>query len=184
MARATSPIWHGVLPQGPHALGIAGGHILASDTSSRDASSPVNMESVKLPSDRLLQVVVLGESGVGKTSLVDKVIHDAQYVRYEPASFFPTDGTRSDTQLSLTFEGHNYDLELKDVNLTPIRLRDPGIMVGLFIEWLKYADGIVLMYDITDANSYGHVTGWAWNYIQACRMSDLGRGWDDPTIRR
>ncbi|OAG04320.1 uncharacterized protein CC84DRAFT_1164825 [Paraphaeosphaeria sporulosa] len=126
-----------------------------------------------------LQFIVLGESGVGKTSFADKVALDTQYHRYDPfamphGSQLPDPNHESQansTRMKLQVDGELLDIGIMDVSLTPIRVREPGFVSSLFDLFLRDTDGVLLLYDITSEESYKHVTEFGWDYIWACRSS-------------
>ncbi|KAF2449046.1 hypothetical protein P171DRAFT_482080 [Karstenula rhodostoma CBS 690.94] len=121
-----------------------------------------------------LSFVILGESGVGKTSFADKVIHDTQYYLYDPFDDAPT-------RLKLPVGTDTHDILIKDISLTPIRARESGFVAEVFDQALRNADGIVLMYDITSEESYKNVTGFGWDYVWACRAPKNAGGQKYPT---
>lgn len=111
-----------------------------------------------------LSFVILGESGVGKTSLADKVAHDTQYHHYDP--FANTEGS---TRMNLNVGSDVLEILIKDISLTPIRIRESGFVAGVFDRALREADGAILLYDITSEESYRHVTDFGWDYVWMCR---------------
>ncbi|KAJ4356525.1 uncharacterized protein N0V89_004559 [Didymosphaeria variabile] len=110
-----------------------------------------------------LNITILGESGVGKTSFADKVSHDTQYWRYAPTI------SPAFAHMSLQVDGDLYDLNFQDISLTPIRVREPGFADAIINSALRSSRGVVLLYDITSEESYRHVTEFGWTYLWGCR---------------
>ncbi|KAF1972319.1 P-loop containing nucleoside triphosphate hydrolase protein [Bimuria novae-zelandiae CBS 107.79] len=123
-----------------------------------------------------LKIVVLGESGIGKTSFTDKVVHDAQYVRYDPTYLFGKHGN----QMAMNVDGDVHYIRLDDVSLTPIRSPEHGALSEQYATFIRDADGVVLLYDITDSNSYDAITETGWEYVWSRQAKSWGRGWDFP----
>jgi GTPase SAR1 family protein len=126
-------------------------------------------------SRRSLVFVILGESGVGKTSLTDKVAHDTQYHHYDPFH-----SSESYTRMVLQLGSDLLDISIMDISLTPIRATEDGFVGEIFDNALREADGVVLLYDITREESYTHVTDFGWDYVWGCRAQDDESGLEYP----
>lgn len=118
-----------------------------------------------------IRIVILGESGVGKTSFADKVLHGVQYHRYDPFQ-----SSQDADNATLQVDGETYSLHIDDVSLTLPRIREFGLQDAIFIQLLKKASGIVLLYDITNEDSYKHVTEFGWKYVWGCRAEGTVSG--------
>jgi hypothetical protein len=124
-----------------------------------------------------LTFVILGETGVGKTSLTDRVAHNTQYHCYDPFE--------DDTRMRLQVGSDLLYIDIRDISLTPIRTMDAGFHIAIFDHELRTADGVVLLYDITSEESYVHVTEFGWDYVWGCRAPGnhsglgypLGKSW-------
>ncbi|KAF2203495.1 P-loop containing nucleoside triphosphate hydrolase protein [Delitschia confertaspora ATCC 74209] len=88
-------------------------------------------------------VVILGESGVGKTCLLDQFVHGKHFANYDPTAGLPVK--------SLEVDGKTWNLRLIDLDSTLLREGDnqPEFRVDFFINTLRDADGIIFLYDIT-----------------------------------
>lgn len=154
-------------------------------------------------SENELRIVVLGESGVGKTSFADKVAYDTQYYRYDP--FACTAGPRpphpsyntqapqlssngqqtspsqafppshSATRMKLQVSSDLYEFDIQDISLTSRRIKEPGFMSSMIDDIVSDADGVVLLYDITNKESYTHATEFGWDYVWACKSALASR---------
>lgn len=94
-------------------------------------------------------------------------------VRYDPfGSEFPEHGSEYSSQRSLVVDGETWMLSLEDLSTTPMRMKEPGFRMDVWEERLRVADGVVLLYDITNKMSYEIATEQAWHQIWDCRNSD------------
>ena len=107
------------------------------------------------------KVVVLGDSGVGKTSLLTRLVKD---------EFRGAAATRS--TISAAFVNKRIDVDGEAVNL---EVWDPAGQERFRSlntpMYYRGAAGAVVCYDITDAESFEHVPGW---YAQLQMMGERG----------
>ncbi|CAM9232414.1 unnamed protein product [Heterosigma akashiwo] len=97
--------------------------------------------------DLHLKILMLGDTGVGKTCLL---------VRYESDSYHP---------LYITTIGIDYKIKFLDVDGTKIRLQiwdtaGQERFRTITVSYFKGAHGIMLVYDITDRESFDNITHW------------------------
>jgi GTPase SAR1 family protein len=116
-----------------------------------------------------INIVVLGESGVGKSSIVDKFLFNAQWVRYDAVGTSPFGTESTSDRFNVEVDGQQYFLLFNDINATPIRLQQPGLVHSFQDKSLNVADGVLLLYDIGDVQSFDHIIQWGWEYACACR---------------
>jgi GTPase SAR1 family protein len=121
----------------------------------------------------MLNIVVFGESGVGKTCFADMFTFGNHFVRYDP---FQEERYRRDFNVN----GRPVSLSLDDLSSTPQREENSYISAAMhYRKILQEADGIVLLYDITNEESFEYITNQAYTYIYLCRKflnETLGEG--------
>ncbi|KAE8830810.1 hypothetical protein PTNB85_07397 [Pyrenophora teres f. teres] len=99
------------------------------------------------PAPTPLKVVVMGELSVGKTSFMDMFLHGKQFVRY------PLGEEEAMSQRIISHANKDWNLSIVDL-VTSIHISTR--YREIFHEYLSSADGVVLLYDITDQRSYGN----------------------------
>lgn len=114
-----------------------------------------------------LNIVVFGESGVGKTCFTDMFTFGEQFVGYDPT----TERHRRD----LDVDGRLVSLLLDDISSTSQR---EAALQEHFRLIIRDADGIVLLYDITNEESFEYITNQAYAYVCLCRRY-LCKRWDE-----
>jgi GTPase SAR1 family protein len=119
-------------------------------------------------------IVVFGEPGVGKTCFTDQLLHGKSFVAYDP--FDDLSHSREfvvDGQLSI----------VTIMDLSTAFLKPQGAIEHT--EWaekiLAEADGVVLIYDISDLETFEYITGQAHGYLWECRR--LKDGDEDEEVR-
>ncbi|KAF2126295.1 P-loop containing nucleoside triphosphate hydrolase protein [Dothidotthia symphoricarpi CBS 119687] len=111
--------------------------------------------------ETIASVVVLGESGVGKTCFTDMFLTGKHFTRYDPTLPFSNHRT-------LPLGTQTWDIYPTDLSSTT--LRDPAQSnTEYFQRLLADADGIVLLYDVTDWKSFECVTELAYEAVRTCR---------------
>lgn len=81
---------------------------------------------------------------------------------------------------TLTYSGETRTLWFSDISSTTIRDPDPNLYEGVFKYMLNMADGIVLLYDVTNRESFERVTMDAYRYLWMCRSSASSGGFAYP----
>ncbi|KAJ8112886.1 hypothetical protein OPT61_g4853 [Boeremia exigua] len=108
-------------------------------------------------------VVVFGEPGVGKTCFIDQFCYGRSFVAYDPDN--------SGLSHKIVVGGRVSNLALIDLS-TAFLKPDQGMHPTEWAEkMLAEADGVVLLYDVTDLASLGYITEEAYSYLWACRKS-------------
>ncbi len=108
-------------------------------------------------------IVVLSEPSVGKTCFIDQFCYDKSFVAYDLDNSALSHEIIVDDQVS--------NLKLMDLStsfLKPEQGTHPT-------EWAKrilaQADGIILLYDVTESASLEYITNQAYSYLWCCRRS-------------
>ncbi|OAL55072.1 P-loop containing nucleoside triphosphate hydrolase protein, partial [Pyrenochaeta sp. DS3sAY3a] len=103
-------------------------------------------------------VVVFGEASTGKTCFTDVFLTGKPFVRYDP--------TQHSSTRTITLSNSTHNLSLTDLSSTPIIKNDIVFPTSLFRNLPHNADGIVLLYDITDGATFDKLTTvvyqWLW----------------------
>ncbi|KAJ4294134.1 hypothetical protein N0V90_007824 [Kalmusia sp. IMI 367209] len=129
-----------------------------------------------------LNIVILGESDVGKSSLTDRFVFNKHMVRYDPfGPAIPGAGSEFSSCRALDVDGELWNIYIEDLSTTPMRLREPGFRADVWEERLRKADGIVLLYDVTDEKSYESITEKGWIHVWECRRAEDANGVRYPT---
>ena len=84
-------------------------------------------------------ISVLGSQGVGKTSLIHRIIYNSFQRDYDPT-------IENEYIKQLEFEGNKYILEIVDTTFT----EEPSVINDLY----KRMNGFILVYSIIDKSSY------------------------------
>ncbi|KAA8617659.1 putativeras-related protein Rab-39A [Pyrenophora tritici-repentis] len=92
-----------------------------------------------------LKVVVLGDWNVGKTSFMDMFLHGKPFIHY------PLGEEEAMSQRTICYANQDWNLSLMDL-VTPIHMSSKYREV--FHGYLSSADGVILLYDITDRRSF------------------------------
>jgi len=112
------------------------------------------MNNARLPQKSLLKVVVLGDAGVGKTSVVKQYVNGKFDKEYKPtigADFLTTDVTIPDRRL--------LQLQIWD---TAGQERFKSIAVSFY----RGADACVLVYDICDIKTFQNLEMWMREFLE------------------
>eukprot|EP00178_Gracilaria_changii_P001543 TRINITY_DN1209_c2_g1_i1.p3 TRINITY_DN1209_c2_g1~~TRINITY_DN1209_c2_g1_i1.p3 ORF type:complete len:208 (+),score=47.24 TRINITY_DN1209_c2_g1_i1:416-1039(+) len=108
---------------------------------------------------RMLKIVILGESGVGKTSLMERYVEhrfSQQYKATIGADFFPKDVIIDD----------------KAVNLQIWDTAGQERYQSLGSAFYRGADACVLVYDMTDARSFEALDSWKDEFLVSAAPRD------------
>ena len=101
-----------------------------------------------------LKILILGDSNVGKTSILLKYVD-----RYFPTIYVATIGAEYKVK-TININGININLHIWD---TAGQERFRSITQS----FMKNADGILYVYDITQRNSFNNLKTWIWESEQA-----------------
>lgn len=118
-----------------------------------------------MASSACYNIIVFGEPGVGKTCFVDQFCYGEPFVTYIPGdSISIQEIVVGERRVKMTL------MDLSTSFLKPeIATQHP--------EWaekmLREADGVVLLYDVTNAESFEYITGQAYNFLWRCRRLGL-----------
>ena len=97
--------------------------------------------------DLICKLVIVGDSGVGKTSFLSKFCD-----RYFPEEHFTT--------ISPTFKNKIIKVQDKKINLQIWDMPGYGSLGEKIKTYIIGAHGIILMYDVTDENSFNNIRNW------------------------
>lgn len=106
------------------------------------------------------------------------------FVRYDPFADGTLDGDMMACRRTIEVEGELCAVQIEDLSLAPLRRRDPGFRADIFRQVLKNADGIVLLYDITDRESYDRITEQGLQQVYQSRKTRRGDGQRYPGGRQ
>ena len=98
-------------------------------------------------SDKLLNYVIIGNSGVGKSSLLNQFIK--REFNYNQSTTVGLEFCAS----IININGHNIDLHIWD-------LSGQGAYKNLIRKYCNEADGIILVYDVTNHQSFQDLHNW------------------------
>ncbi|ORX94300.1 P-loop containing nucleoside triphosphate hydrolase protein [Clohesyomyces aquaticus] len=119
------------------------------------------------PAER--NVVVFGESGVGKTCFTDMFMREKPFALYDP--------TLGDTEAkAFDVDRKTWRLTLIDLNATQLRLEqeERGFVSAIYFKMLWSADGVVLLYDVTSKASYEHIVNEGYMTVLKRRRQTRG----------
>jgi len=102
---------------------------------------------VSAPYDMQIKLLMIGDSGVGKTCLL---------LRYANDSFSPT----FITTIGIDFKIKNIDIEGKRVKLQIWDTAGQERFRTITTSYFRGAQGIVLVYDVTDRRSFESIRNW------------------------
>lgn len=103
-----------------------------------------------------IKVIMIGDSGVGKTSLM---------FRYVDNMFSPT----FITTIGIDFKSKILDVEDKKIKMTIWDSSGQERFRSITTSYIRGSDGIVLVYDVTDVNSFENINYWV---NQISKLSD------------
>ncbi|EUC30675.1 hypothetical protein COCCADRAFT_39111 [Bipolaris zeicola 26-R-13] len=106
-----------------------------------------------------LRIVVLGHSQVGKTCFVDMFLEGTHFISHSAISSMPL-------SRRISHSGASFTLSFIDLDLTGPIASSYRTIVD---EYLRLADGIVLLYDITCSLSFASVTHEFYVHAWTCR---------------
>lgn len=105
------------------------------------------MSHVSAPYDLQIKLLMIGDSGVGKTCLL---------LRYANDSFSPT----FITTIGIDFKIKNIDIDGKRVKLQIWDTAGQERFRTITTSYFRGAQGIVLVYDVTDRRSFESIRNW------------------------
>lgn len=129
------------------------------------------------------QIVILGESGVGKTCVTDRFLVDQHFVRYDPWNSQPF-ASEVSTQRTLDVDGQLWCLTVADLSTAPLRAQEPTFRTDIFDQILAHADGVILLYDITRKESYDYITNKGYFYVWDTRKTRRFEDAEDYLTRK
>lgn len=116
-----------------------------------------NIEQAQLLPENNIKIIVIGESGVGKTYMTRTYIH-GKCAQKEPSQ---TVGAEVSTKIAIT-NGYKLKLEIWDT----MGQEKYGALVKT---WFRFARGAIIMYDITELDSYEMVSKqWVEHVLTYC----------------
>lgn len=120
---------------------------MASTSASSPSSASNGTSSSSQQKKRVIRLLMIGDSGVGKTSLV---------LRYDEDSF---------SHKFVTTIGVDYRDKLVDIDGKPVKLQiwdtaGQERFRSLTANFFSRADGMVLTFDVTNRKTFDHVTTW------------------------
>lgn len=111
--------------------------------------------------DKLIKMLVIGDSGVGKTSLL---------VRFDEDKFSPN----FITTIGIDYRTRMVDMENKKVKLQIWDTGGQERFKTITMTYFRGAHGIILVYDVTDPISFENIRNWMAN-LQENASSDVDR---------
>ncbi|KAH7558582.1 hypothetical protein BM1_04719 [Bipolaris maydis] len=121
-----------------------------------------------------LRIVVLGQAQVGKTCFIDMFLEGTHFISHSAVSSMPL-------SRRISHSGASFTLSFIDLDLTgPIAPSYRKIVE----EYLRIADGIVLLYDIICNLSFTSVTHEFYVYAWTCRDGIATKEADDHLTKK
>ncbi|KAI8941932.1 hypothetical protein NX059_000046 [Plenodomus lindquistii] len=108
-----------------------------------------------------VHILVLGESGVGKTCFTDMFLKGETFIYHDPFD---------EIRRLLPVNGKKWPLRPMDISSTMLRDSDPLLDKSAFDFCFRKADGIVLLFDLTSRASFDMLTQDA--YLHALTVRD------------
>ena len=111
--------------------------------------------------DICFKIITLGNAGVGKSSIIKRFISD----KYETKAIS-----------TIGFGSFNKEIELKDGTKVRLNLIDTAGQENykaLSVNYIKNADGVLLVYANDDRKSFEDIAGWIDSFIENTKI-DLG----------
>jgi len=105
--------------------------------------------------DRRIKVLLIGESGVGKSNLL---------LRFADNSFSPS----FISTIGIDFKEKNVDIDDKVIKLQVWDTAGQERFRTIVAAYYRSAQGVILVYDVTDARSFNNVKSWIQNIHQNC----------------
>ena len=112
--------------------------------------------------DICFKIITLGNTGVGKSSIIKRFISD----KFEPK-----------TISIIGFGTFNKEIELKDGTKVRLNLIDTAGQENykaLSVNYIKNADGVLLVYANDDRKSFEDIAGWIDSFIENTKI-DVGK---------
>ena len=117
------------------------------------------MSSLSVPQKVLLKVIILGESGVGKTALLNHYVNN-QFIEDYKATIGADFMTKD-----IEVDNNSICLQLWDT-AGQERFRSLGNA------FYRGADAAILVYDITDLSSFQKIDEWKESFLNLCDTND------------
>lgn len=111
--------------------------------------------------DPTYNIIVLGSPSVGKTCFIDQALFSKSFALYSPSAPLPS--------YTVTIENCVYNLLLMDLSTAFLSLENALHDKTWATSMLANAHGVVLLYDITNLDSFTCVTEQAYAFLWACR---------------
>jgi Ras-related protein Rab-8A len=127
--------------------GIIGSLLFSSLLFSFSFCNPYKMASGSAPYDIQIKLLMIGDSGVGKTCLL---------LRYANDSFSPT----FITTIGIDFKIKNIDIEGTKIKLQIWDTAGQERFRTITTSYFRGAQGILLVYDVTDRRSFESIRNW------------------------
>jgi hypothetical protein len=86
-----------------------------------------------------------------------------------------TPGEPDESTHEFLIDGQHVLADFMDISSTTIREAEPGFNPYIFQQMLCRADGVSLLYDVTDLESFERVTNEAYAYVWMCKRSIKGK---------
>ena len=106
--------------------------------------------------DYLFKLIIIGESSVGKVPFLSRFIGDSD----------TSDTTKNLTKIGLDFKVKIMNFENKLIKLQIWDTAGEERFRTITKTYYKGTNGIILMYDITDKNSFEHIRNWMEQILQ------------------
>jgi GTPase SAR1 family protein len=105
--------------------------------------------------------IVFGEPGVGKTCFVDQYSFSKSFVAYNPDD--------SVGMHEISIDGRSVKMTLMDLSTSFLEPENAAEYPEWAEKMLKEADGIVLLYNVTNLESFEYITRQAYDFLWRCR---------------
>ena len=109
------------------------------------------------------KIITLGNSGVGKTSIIKKFISDKNVMK---------------SISTIGFGSFNKEIELKDGTKVRLNLIDTAGQENyksISTSYIKNADGVLFIFANDDRKSFEDIIGWIQNYKDVCYNLDFSK---------
>ena len=108
-----------------------------------------------------IKIVVIGDSGVGKTSLLQQYLNGSMNSQTKPT-------------IGADFSKKTIEIDGQDVTLQIWDTAGQERFQSLGYAFYRGADCCALVYDITNANSFENLNKWKLGFIENASPTDVG----------